>query len=181
MPTAARLLTVPLACALLGACGGGKGDNQSDITALDSKLTNSADNGALGNRIVVDPAKVRGGTALAAGDCIKQVRYGNDWAKRMPEPFTLYPGATLTEAAGTSENGCTLKVISFTTTAPAQAVVDHYAGLARAAGYDAGQELANGEIQLGGTRARDDAAYVVFAARRPDGRTSVDIVTGGGR
>ncbi len=110
----------------------------------------------------------------AAGDCAKLVQYGAEWAERMPEPFRAYPRARLIEAAGTAKAPCTLRLISFSTAAGPEAVMDFYFTRAKRAGFDAEHLLTSGEHQLGGTKG--EAAYVVLARRGEGDQTEVDVI-----
>ena len=188
--------------ALLGACGGAKdADNLAD---LDAKLTNGANEAneaiaraAAGGNIQKAPAAIETKSVATAGrtlgdlarqqaagksgqagqgDCAKNVKSGPDWAERMPAPFRVYPGAKLQEAAGLDKEQCNLRIVSFTTSAAVDHIIDYYYTTARQAGYDGEHLLSQGEHQLGGTREKDGAAYVVFARRAAGGETEVDIV-----
>lgn len=114
-------------------------------------------------------------------NCAKKLVYGMEWAQRMPEPFTLYPGAQLTEAAGAQANGCTLRATSFVTAAPRQGVMDYYYTLARRAGYDGEHKVMGGDHVLGGTRGSDGSAYFILFTDAPGGKTGVDIIADNGR
>lgn len=115
------------------------------------------------------------GSGEGGGSCAKNVKYGPEWADRMPKPFALYPGGKLAEAAGVDEERCTLRIISFTSATGIDPILNYYYTQARRAGYDAEHLVSGGEHQLGGTGA-NDAAYVVFARRIANGQTEVDIV-----
>lgn len=115
------------------------------------------------------------------GNCAKKLNYGMEWAQRLPEPFTLYPGAQLTEAAGVQADGCTLRAASFVTPAPRQGVMDYYYTLARRAGYDGEHKVMGGDHVLGGTRGADGSAYFILFTDAPGGKTSVDIIADNGR
>ena len=199
MTASIRFLSIAASLALLSACGGpASTDNLAD---LDAKLTNGADNAAAdanaaialaaaGGTIEKAPAakEVKGtgpqGDALGSlsgknggkqGSCAKDVKTGPEWADRMPAAFRLYPGATLAEAGGVDREQCTLRILSFTTAAGVDPIMDFYYTQAKRAGYDAEHLLSQGEHQLGGTR-KDGGAYVVFA-RATDGKpTEVNIV-----
>ncbi len=193
----ARLLSLIGALALLGGCGGGK--DADNLAELDARLTNgvqadaAADAAvalaAAGGRIEKAPAPravessgdvmPRTGVArgqAASGECGKAVKLGPQWAERMPEPFRVYPGGRLTEAGGVEGGACTLRIVSFSTDTAIDPLIDYYYTQARRAGYDAEHLLDRGEHQLGGTHAKDGAAYVVFARRTAENRTEVEIV-----
>jgi hypothetical protein len=131
----------------------------------------------------LDSTVTLGAVARGSGNagCAKKLVYGPEWAQRLPEAFTLYPGAQLTEAAGADQDGCTLRAASFVTAAPKQGVMDYYYTLARRAGYDGEHKLMGGDHVLGGNRAADGAAYFILLTDAPGGRTSVDIIADKGR
>ena len=138
-------------------------------TAMASSVTLGA--------VAREQAARQGGNA----NCTKKLTYGMEWAQRLPEPFTLYPGAQLMEAAGAQADGCTLRAASFVTAAPRQSVMDYYYTLARRAGYDGEHKVLGGDHVLGGTRGADGSAYFIVLADAPGGRTSVDIIADNGR
>jgi hypothetical protein len=200
-----RLLSLAGGLALLAACQGPTDtDNLADLDArLTNGAANEADAAneaialaAAGGRLEKAPRAIevktatpgrglgdlvrqqaagKGGAGAAQGGCAKDVKMGPEWADRMPEPFRLYPGSKLAEAAGIDKERCTLRIVSFTTAAAIDPIIDFYYTQARRAGYDAEHLLSEGEHQLGGTR-KDGAAYVVFARRLQTGQTEVDII-----
>ncbi|KKW90017.1 hypothetical protein [Sphingobium chungbukense] len=113
--------------------------------------------------------------------CREQLVYGAQWASRLPEPFTLYPGAQLTEAAGAEKNGCTLRAATFVTPVPRQSVMDFYYTQARRAGFDAEHKVMGADHVLGGTRKDDGSAYLLLFSDAPGGKTSVDVIADNGR
>ncbi len=150
-----------------------------------------------GGKLLAAPAPAQGGRmestvtlgALAreqaqqtgARDCGRQLVYGNQWSQRLPEPFTLYPGAQLLEAAGAEKDGCTLRAASFTTPVPKKSVIDYYFTQARRAGFDAEHRIIDGDNVLGGARKDDGAAYFLLFTDAPGGRTNVDIIADHGK
>ena len=133
----------------------------------------------LGDLARQQAAGARAGPASAAAPggspCAKNVKSGPEWADRMPAPFRLYPGGKLAEAAGVDEERCTLRIISFTSAAGIDPILNYYYTQARRAGYDAEHLVSGAEHQLGGTNAKG-AAYLVFARRIANGQTEVDVV-----
>lgn len=113
-------------------------------------------------------------------DCAAGLRYSADWAARLPADLPLYPRARVVEAAGSTAGGCRLRVVSFSAPEPLQTMLDWYYTRALAAGYDAEHQAEGGEHVLGGTRARDGGAYVLFLRARRDGGTDVDLVANNG-
>lgn len=113
--------------------------------------------------------------------CRKQLAYGMQWASRMPEPFVMFPGAELKEAAGADKDGCTLRAASFVTPVPQQSVMDFYYTQARRSGFDAEHKILGGDHVLGGTRKDDGTAFLLLFTGAPGGRTNVDIIADNGR
>ncbi|WP_088182206.1 hypothetical protein [Sphingobium sp. Z007] len=126
-------------------------------------------------------AREEAGRRGGNGNCAKKLNYGMEWAQRLPEPFGLFPGAQLTEAAGAQTDGCTLRAASFVTPAPRQGVMDYYYTLARRAGYNGEHKILGGDHVLGGTRGSDGSAYFILFTDAPGGKTSVDIIADNGR
>jgi len=112
--------------------------------------------------------------------CAGNLQYSAAWVGRLPGDLPLYPDARVDEAAGATGNGCTLRVVSFSTGASIQTVLDWYYGRATSAGYDAEHQASGGQHVLGGTRAKDGGAFMIYLEKRPDGRTEVDIVVNNG-
>jgi len=110
--------------------------------------------------------------------CESPLRYDRGWADRLPAAFSVYPRATVREAAGVKDSKCNLRVVNFQTAASLQGVLDYYNTLAIRAGYDTDHRVDGEDHILGGTNG--DFAYVVFA-RRDGGMTDVDLVASGGR
>ncbi|MBU0776227.1 MAG: hypothetical protein KKH54_13795, partial [Alphaproteobacteria bacterium] len=124
-----------------------------------------------------EQASRNGGNA----NCSKQLVYGMEWAQRLPDPFTVYPGAQLVEAAGAERDGCTLRAVSFVTPVPRQGVMDYYYTLARRAGYDGEHKILGGDHVLGGTRKADGSAYFILFTDAPGGKTNIDIIADNGK
>lgn len=115
----------------------------------------------------------------ALGRCAARVGYSATWANRLPAGVPLYPDARVGEAAGIDGDGCGLRIVSFSTRAPVQRVLDYYFTKAGAAGYAAGHRIDGAEHLLGGTRG-DGAAFLTVARARGDGGTDVDLMAEGG-
>lgn len=113
--------------------------------------------------------------------CVGGMRYSAGWAARMPDATPVYPQARLIEAAGNDRNGCALRAATFVTPANLQAVVDYYYTRAASAGYRSEHQAKDGEHVLGGSRARDDAAFILFARPRDGGGTEIDLIANSGR
>ena len=112
--------------------------------------------------------------------CASQLTYSATWAQRLPADLPLYPQARVTEAAGTEGGKCQLRVVSFSAAQPMQTMIDWYYTKAIRGGYTAEHQIDGQEHILGGTRDKDDSAYVLFLTARSDGGTDVDLVANNG-
>ena len=111
--------------------------------------------------------------------CAGSLKYSASWAQRLPADLPLYPQARVTEAAGAPGN-CALRVVSFSAAQPMQTMIDWYYTRAIRGGYTAEHQIDGQEHILGGTRDKDDSAYVLFMTARSDGGTDVDLVANNG-
>ncbi len=123
----------------------------------------------------------RGGKGSARGTCDAKLQYGANWATRMPTEFPVYPKGRVKEAGGVDGGICNIRVVSFTTSAARQDVVNYYYSRAKHAGFSADYEIRAGEHTLGGVRSNDGGAYVVTFDAAPGGATAVNIVANNGR
>jgi hypothetical protein len=125
--------------------------------------------------------------ALAAGQpdrrtsaCAGQLRYSARWASRLPNDLPVHPQGRVVEAAGADQGGCTLRIVSFSAPMPMQAMLDWYYTRAMRAGYTAEHRAEGEQHVLGGARARDGGAYVLFVKSRADGGTDIDLMANNG-
>lgn len=203
---AAFLRTAALAGLLtLAACSGGDGNNLADLD--NELLANGADpalTSALEDQILVDPNLVQqahpnsarppeapaqsqypAGTArsrvqgAAGADIAAGMEYGPQWAARLPTEFPPYPGARLTEAAGSNRDARRLRVITFRTTDPYERVIAFYRGAVTRAGYDAEQQQRGADYVLGGVNERTDGAYYLIVTPQQNGSDVALIVNNG--
>lgn len=121
------------------------------------------------------------GVKRGKGTCEAKLQYGAGWAARMPMEFPVYPKGRVKEAAGVEGGICDIRVVSFTTGAARQAVVDYYYTRAKRSGFTADYEIRDGEHMLGGVRDHDGGAYVITLTALKGGGTAVDIVANNGR
>lgn len=112
--------------------------------------------------------------------CAASLQYSARWANRLPADLPLFPQARVTEAAGTEGGKCALRVVSFSSPQPMQVMLDWYYTKAVRGGYSAEHQVDGSEHILGGTRERDDGAYVLFMTARSDGGTDIDMVANNG-
>ena len=121
------------------------------------------------------------GVKRGKGTCAAKLQYGAAWSTRMPPEFPVYPKGRVKEAGGVEGGICDIRVVSFSTSASTDAVVNYYYTRAIRSGFSADYELRSGEHVLGGTRDNDGGAYVVTLNALPGGGTAVDIVANNGR
>jgi hypothetical protein len=120
-----------------------------------------------------------GMTAASAQGCGKNLNYSLDWAKRLPAAMPIYPEAKLIEAAGADAGQCTLRVVSFTSTAPMQTLIDWYYTQAVRSGFSSEHQIKDGDHILAGVREEDDSAYYIFFAEK-NGGVEVDLIANNG-
>jgi len=118
-------------------------------------------------------------TAPLRRDCNKDFQYSVAWAQRLPAALPVYPGAQVSEAAGNVTAGCDMRIVSFTSGAAIDKVIDFYYTHATRAGYAAEHQLSGSEHILAGDHG-DDAFYATFR-NHPGGGTEVDLVAKGGQ
>jgi hypothetical protein len=111
-------------------------------------------------------------------DCAARVAYSATWANRLPAAAPLYPDARVVEAAGVDDATCTLRVVTFRSSAPLARLAAWYYTRGRQAGY-AAEHRADGALHVvGGTKGA--AAYLAYLRERPGGGTDVDLIANGG-
>lgn len=189
---------------MLAACGQ---SDEDKLAALDNSIAaNNADpavTGALEQQIAVDPALTQSSNDLAArpperparaeyaeGDrssgpptpvnaCGGTFDYGAKWAKQLPAAFPLYPGATVTEAAGADRGDCHSRVVTFTTNAGSAAMLDYYETRAVRAGYTAERQQRGLDRIIAGANEATGGAYYVIVTPKGSG-SEVAMITNKG-
>ena len=127
-------------------------------------------------------AQAQGAQASAtAGPCGSTIpfQHGAQWANRLPAEFPLYPGGRVTEAAGSNEGDCKVRVVTFTTGDPYNRVLEHYRSLAARGGFSAEQQLRGNDHVLGGVNARTDGAFYLIVTPQARGSEVALIVNNG--
>jgi hypothetical protein len=126
-------------------------------------------------------AAASGDQTVTAGPCENRADFDNglQWASRLPAEFPAYPGARVTEAAGTSHGGCQVRVVTFTTGDPYDRVLQHYQGLAQRAGFSAEHQRRGEDHVLGGVNLRTDGAFYLIVTPQPQGSEVALIVNNG--
>lgn len=122
--------------------------------------------------------------ALAASQgvqakCTGNVAYSAGWANRLPPGVPLYPDARVAEAAGADGTGCALRIVSFSSAAPMQRLLDWYYTRTSGAGYAAEHSAEGDQHVLAGTR-KQGGAFMLYLKPRKDGGTDVDLMADGG-
>jgi len=110
-------------------------------------------------------------------NCAEKAEYTMQWAARLPEDFPVYPQGAVQEAAGTDQDGCSLRVVNYVTPVPLNDVVDFYFTRAGAGGFTAKRVREGGDDVLGGVKGK--SSFVVYARKLPAGGTEVDLITSG--
>ena len=113
-------------------------------------------------------------------DCGARLNYNAGWAQKLPAAFAVYPGAKVTDAAGLDAPDCRARVITFTSAAPPQRVLDYYRARATGAGYSAEHQMREGDHILAGTVGRTDRAFYLILTPLKGGGSDVAMITNGG-
>jgi hypothetical protein len=114
--------------------------------------------------------RASGSLGGGAGGCTDRLVIAPQWASRLPAQFPMLPGGRLTEAAGTDDGGCHMRVVTFTSGERFERVIDFYRGAAARAGYSAEHQVRGADHVLGGTNSATDGAYYLIVT--PTGRGS---------
>jgi hypothetical protein len=122
---------------------------------------------------------MRDGAAVGGG-CGSKFDYAMAWADRLPPAFPVFPGGRVTDAAANNANGCSMRVVTFTTPQPAAMVLDWYERRLAAAGYDAERQTRGGDQVLGGVNEAEKGAFYLIVTPRGAG-SDVALFTNSGR
>lgn len=104
--------------------------------------------------------------AEGAAGCGPDLDYNMQWARRLPAAFAVYPGSRITDAAGSDSDECRVRVVTFTTRAGAEQVLDWYDARASRAGYSAERQARDGDQILAGTDGGEGAFYLIVTPAR---------------
>jgi len=125
------------------------------------------------------PELRRAAGGASGGGCTDRLVIGPQWATRLPPQFPMLPGGRVTEAAGTDDGGCHMRVVTFTSGERFERVLDFYRGAATRAGYSADHQVRGGDHVLGGTNATTDGAYYLIVTPTGAGSEVALIVNHG--
>jgi len=106
--------------------------------------------------------------------------YNMRWASRLAPTFPVYPGGRVTEAAANNQAGCSTRVVTFTTAAAWQPILDWYHTRAVRAGYSSEHQLRDGDHVLAGANDKDNGAFFLIVTPRPKG-SEVALIANNGR
>lgn len=123
------------------------------------------------------PLAVATALQFSSGDCEKSFAFSAVWAAKLPAALTVYPRGHTMVAGGSDGPQCKLRSVRFVTPVAANEVADFYYGSANKAGL-APQHSREGtdEVVTGG---KGTQKFAVYARKRADGLTEVDLVTVG--
>jgi hypothetical protein len=112
--------------------------------------------------------------------CGGQFDHNLQWAHRLPPAFAVFPGGRLTDAAGSDVGNCQSRVVTFTSNAPPQRVLEWYRGRAARAGYSAEHQMRQGDHVLAGLSARDGGAFYLIVTPLQGGGSDVALIANKG-
>lgn len=140
----------------------------------------AAAGGAAGPAATPASAAAGGGTGLAGNACLSGAGFSYDlgWAQRLSPTFPVYPGGKVTDAAGNDRNGCSARVVTFTSGHHFQRLLDWYNTQAVRAGYSSEHQIRDGDHILAGTNPRSGGAYYLIVTPRQNGSEVALIANG---
>jgi hypothetical protein len=150
---------------------------------LPSKAAQAGGGAAAGSRsgtLRQSSARAQAASTAGGADCGPGLAYGPVWASRLPAAFAVYPGARLIEAAGNDRGDCRSRIVTFSTNAPPQRVLDYYRSRAAGAGYSAEHQMRQGDHILAGTAGQSDNAFYLILTPLRGGGSDVALITNGG-
>lgn len=106
-----------------------------------------------------------------SAQCLNGLRYGYDWAAKLPIALPIYPRGHVQEAAGNV--ACGLQTVIFTTPVEAGAVMDFYFARAGQVGFNARRTRA-GDVQVL-TGAKKATALLVRVREKAPGLSEVEL------
>lgn len=134
------------------------------------------------------PAVTLGSLAAKQGEmsrdsfhgCGLSVSYSTGFAAKVPTDLPAYGGSKVLEAAGSDENGCALRAVSYAVPAGADAAAAHYADVAKQAGYQVAIKAEGKGKMVSGRRAADGGSFYVIVQGQGAASTA-DLVVNNGR
>jgi hypothetical protein len=111
--------------------------------------------------------------AALGGDCPAKMDYSAVWAARLPATLPVYPRGHVLVAGGSDIAGCKLRAVRFVTPVEPGDVTAFYVASTGAAKLPAERTREGDDEVVSGK------GYALFARKRGDGLTEVDLVTSG--
>jgi len=113
------------------------------------------------------------GAVGLGGDCASKMDYSFAWAARLPTALPIYPRGHALAAGGSDQAGCKLRAVRYVTPVGPGDVIAFYLTSAGAA------KLAAERSREGDDEVVSGKGYALFARKRGDGLTEVDLITSG--
>lgn len=107
------------------------------------------------------------------GDCTGKLEYSAVWAARLPGALPVYPRGHTLVAGGSDQAGCKLRAVRYVTPVEPGDVIAFYHASASAAKLPAARSREGDDEVLSGK------GYVLFARKRGDGLSEIDLITSG--
>lgn len=126
---------------------------------------------------MLTPQAIAAAAKLAPAGCAEKTEYTMAWAAKLATGLEIYPRGHTVMAGGSDAPGCKLRAVRFVTAVEVADVVNFYftstakAKLAPQHRREGGDEVVTGQ--------RGSAGFAVFARKRADGLTEVDLITSG--
>jgi hypothetical protein len=115
----------------------------------------------------------------ASADCASAIVHNSAWSQRLPAAFAPFPGARVTEAAGSDRPGCRVRIVTFAAPAAPERLIEHYRGRAAGAGYSAERKMRQGDLVLAGSNGSGGTYYLILTPR-PNGSSDAAIIVNEG-
>ena len=116
-------------------------------------------------------------SGLGQGACLTGFQFSATWAARLPAVMPVYPRGHTLVAGGIDAPACKLRSVRFVTPVPVSDVIDFYYASAVKAKLPVQRRREGGDDVVAGKGGNQ--GYAVYARKRADGLTEVDLITSG--
>lgn len=123
------------------------------------------------------PLAVAQALQFATGECAKTFAFSAVWAAKLPNALMVYPRGHTMVAGGSDAAQCKLRSVRFVTPVAANEVADFYFASADKAGLAPHHDREGADDVV--TGGKGGQKFAVYARKRADGLTEVDLVTAG--
>jgi hypothetical protein len=106
-------------------------------------------------------------------DCASKMDYSFAWTARLPAALPVYPRGHALVAGGSDQAGCRLRAVRYVTAVEPGEVIAFYFASA------AGAKLPAERSREGDDEVLSGKGFALFARKRSDGLSEVDLVTAG--